>query len=149
MKRGPRGEFIYMSTTGKAHTWQPDGVIAIEMEMPDEAKTRMRFDLVPAEESANREFASRDGWVITELPGAGGGPSVVPYKFRWGRWFINLFFNFGHLAVWFVALWPILRFQWAQALGFAFVMWLVATLMLVPMLLEYAGSVAVSRREAA
>jgi hypothetical protein len=92
---------------------------------------------------------SRDGWVITERPGPDGGPSVVPYKFRWGRWVINLFFNFGHFAVWFIGLWLVLRFQWAQALGFAFVMWLIATLIVVPLLLEYAGGVAVNRREAA
>src|SRR5437016_14176846 len=105
----------------------------------------MRVDLVKSAEEANREFMRADGWVITELPGAGGGPHVVPYKFRWGRWFANLFFNFGHLVVWFLGLWVILRFQWAHALGFAVVMWLIVTLIFLPMLLGYAGLVAANR----
>jgi hypothetical protein len=147
LKRGPRGEFIYMSKVGKAHAWQPDGVIAIEIEKPDGSK--QRYDLIPTEESANREFVSKDGWVITELPGAGGGPGVVPYKFRWGRWFVNLFFNFGHFVVWFLGLWVILRFQWSHALGFAVVMWLAATLIFLPLLLGYAGTASANRREAA
>jgi hypothetical protein len=144
LKRESTTKFTYISRVGKPHPWQPDGVIAIEIQKPDESK--LRFDLVPTEESANRNFVSKDGWVITELPGAGGGPIVVPYKFRWGRWFINLFFNFGHLIVWFLGLWVILRFQWSHALGFAVVMWLAATLIYVPLLLEYAGTAAVSRR---
>jgi hypothetical protein len=136
-------KFHYEATTGAHHPWQPDGVIAIEIEKPDGVK--MRFDLAPLADGGNREFVSPDGWVITELSGQGGGPNVVPYKFRWGRWLLNLFFNFGHLAVWFLALWLLLRFQWTHALGLAVVLWLIFTVTVLPMLLGYSGLVALNR----
>ena len=56
--------------------------------------------------------------------------------FRWGQFLLNLFLNFGHLGLWFVCLWLVLRFQWTHALFGAAVIWLVMTLVVVPMLLE-------------
>jgi hypothetical protein len=38
-----------------------------------------------------------------------------------------------------------LRFQWAHALGLAFVIWLVMTLLVLPMLLAYAAEVSQAR----
>jgi hypothetical protein len=60
---------------------------------------------------------------------------------------LNLFFNFGHLIVWFLGLWLLLRFQWGHALGFAVVAWLVMTLTILPMLLSYAGAAASGNQE--
>ena len=46
----------------------------------------------------------------------------------------TIFLNVAHLLVWFAVLWPLLRFQWSHALGFAAVCWLLLTLALLPFL---------------
>jgi hypothetical protein len=48
--------------------------------------------------------------------------------------------NFGFLAVWFLCMWLLLRFQWSHALGLAFVAWLIS-LFVLPMLLTQAEKV--------
>lgn len=48
----------------------------------------------------------------------------------------NLVLNALHFAVWFAVLWPLLRFQWAHALGLAVVMWLLTTFAVLPVLFE-------------
>jgi hypothetical protein len=61
-------------------------------------------------------------------------------EFRWGAYFVNLLLNVLHLGVWFVCLWLLLRFQWAHALGLAFIFWLVMTLWVLPQVLSAAQS---------
>src|SRR5262245_10749108 len=56
--------------------------------------------------------------------------------FRWGQLFLSLFLNFLHLGLWFVCLWLVVRFQWTHALLGAIVIWVVMTVVVVPMLLE-------------
>ena len=51
-----------------------------------------------------------------------------------------------HRLLWFVGLWVLMRFQWGHALGLAFVMWLTVTLVILPMLLDTAGTVAMEKR---
>jgi hypothetical protein len=46
---------------------------------------------------------------------------------RGGGWFVRVLLNVLHLAVWFVVLWLLLRYQWPHALGLAVAMWLVMT----------------------
>jgi hypothetical protein len=58
----------------------------------------------------------------------------------------NLLLNFLHLAVWFVCLWLLLRFQWLHALGQALVLWIVTTVFVIPPLLNRAEEVAVARQ---
>jgi hypothetical protein len=54
-------------------------------------------------------------------------------------WLIaNLVLNGLHLAVWFVCLWLLLRFQWSHALGQAIVCWLAMTFLVLPGLLDRA-----------
>lgn len=54
---------------------------------------------------------------------------------------MSVLLNFGFLAVWFVCLWLLLRFQWSHALGLAVVFWLVMLLFIMPMLLRKAEEV--------
>ena len=61
---------------------------------------------------------------------------------RRGRLVWVILLNIVHLVVWFAVLWPILRFQWPHALGFAFVLWLVMTLAVVPILFDQAHKAA-------
>jgi hypothetical protein len=53
----------------------------------------------------------------------------------------NLVLNALHLAVWFVCLWLLLRFQWSHALGQAIVCWLAVTFLVLPGLLDRAEEV--------
>jgi hypothetical protein len=53
---------------------------------------------------------------------------------------VGLLLNFGLFIVWFVSLWLLLRFQWAHALGLAFVFWLIL-LFILPIILTKAESV--------
>jgi hypothetical protein len=65
--------------------------------------------------------------------------------FRWGLFLANLLLNALHLGAWFACIWLLLRFQWPHALGAAVVLWLGATLIVVPMLLAKTQKVAVDR----
>jgi hypothetical protein len=60
--------------------------------------------------------------------------------FHFGWMLGSLILNFGFLLVWFVSLWLLLRFQWAHALGLAFVIWLIS-LFVLPMILTQAEKV--------
>jgi hypothetical protein len=68
--------------------------------------------------------------------------------FRGGRFVGGVFLNFFFLAVWFVVLWLLLRFQWAHALGQAFVFWGVMLLFVLPPALTRVETVAKERAEA-
>lgn len=64
------------------------------------------------------------------------------YSTSRAAWFLVLFINLLHFAVWFAVLWPLLRFQWSHALGFAAICWLIVTLVLTPYMLGRARSAA-------
>jgi hypothetical protein len=66
-------------------------------------------------------------------------------SFRWGLFLGNLFLNALFLAVCFACLWLILRFQWTHALGLGVILWLVLSLVVVPMLLAKTQDVARQR----
>jgi hypothetical protein len=68
------------------------------------------------------------------------------YTVRWGRLIMSLVLNILHFAVWFVALWLLLRFQWAHALGLAAALWLVMTLAVLPMILDAAADRGAQKR---
>ena len=55
---------------------------------------------------------------------------------------MTLLLNFGFFLCCWLTLWLLLRFQWSHALGLGFVLWLVFTLSLLPMLLTRAAEVA-------
>lgn len=139
------------------HPWLPAGIGAIEMQATKEDPTKKRFvevppdqglfggklDLVDTKQLQYRQFRSDDGWVMQEFE---EGPTGLPFKRSWGRFLLNIFFNLAHFAAWFVGLWLILRYQWLHALGFAVVMWLAVTLLILPMMLGYAGEISEARR---
>src|SRR5262249_5142480 len=70
------------------------------------------------------------------------------FFFRWGLLLGNLLLNAGHLAVWFLCGWLLLRFQWSHALGLAAIFWLGMTLLIQPMLLSRTEEVARQRATA-
>jgi hypothetical protein len=148
-------KFQYIDADAKLPWSSSNDVIAIEIQPEGEpAKMRFdvlklqsgRFDLVDTNRGQYRQFVSSDGWVITEYE---EGPSGLPVRFRWSRFLLNVFFNAAHFGAWFLGLWFVLRYQWLHALGLAAVMWLVMTLVILPMMLGYAGQVSEARRSAA
>ncbi|MGL4550764.1 MAG: hypothetical protein ACRC33_06220 [Gemmataceae bacterium] len=69
--------------------------------------------------------------------------------FKAGNFVANVLLNLLMLGAWFVALWPVLRFQWAHAFGQAVVFWLVMMLFVMPSVLNVTESVAKARAKPA
>jgi hypothetical protein len=65
--------------------------------------------------------------------------------FKGGNFVFIVFLNVLVFVAWFGALWPILRFQWAHALGQAGIFWLVMLLFVMPPLTTWTESVAAAR----
>jgi hypothetical protein len=124
--------------------WNGSGVEAILIR-PEEGEIRFNLS-VPEEkrqQGAYRQFVSSDGWVITETE---TGPSDNPEKSQFGRLLLFFFVHAFHLVLWFVCLWLLLRFQWSHALMTALVLWIIASLIIVPMLVGYAADVSRARQ---
>jgi len=130
-----RGSDRYKNATTDQY-WNGTGVKAIELEHEGE---KFRFTESKIKTGQFPEYVNDQGWVMkfNDL-----GPTGIPTAFRTGRLLANLFFNFTHLALWFVGLWLLARFQWSHALGLGFCMWLLFTLAILPMMLEFAARVA-------
>ena len=129
---------------GKGERWLYGKAVAIEI--PEDGDVA-RYDLAKAEQDSEQEyrrFVSKEGWTVKEY---NSGPSGLPEAYQTSLWLGNLLLNGLHFALWFVCLWLILRFQWGHALGLAFVLWLVMTLLVVPMMLVRAGDAAQESRQ--
>jgi hypothetical protein len=123
----------------KGGPYLPTGVVALELERDGSI---IRFDKGVTEEGGYRFFESADGWVMKEYD---NGPTGIPSQSRWGRFLANLGLNLLHAALWLVCFWLLLQFRFNDALGFAFVITLVATVVLLPMILDQAAIVARER----
>jgi hypothetical protein len=55
---------------------------------------------------------------------------------HWGSLGLYFLLNVIFIALWFVALWPLLQFQWTHALGLAVVFFITAMIFVVPPLME-------------
>ena len=124
--------------------WNSAGVEAIIIQ-PSDGGPQVRYNPVPEEhrpQGAYRQFVSGDGWVITESE---TGPSDNPHKTRAVRIVIFLFLHAVHLALWFVCLWLLMRFQWGHALTAAFVLTITCAIIMLPMLVGYAMDVSRAR----
>ena len=133
---------IYQNDAGKP--WKQDNTIeAVILKLDD---GEMRFERVPEkrrEQGANREYVSKDGWVMEDY---GDGPTGLPVQFRFLRLVLFLFLLAFHFVLWFACLWLLMRFVWSHALAGAFVIWLAFTIIVLPLLLDYATEVARARR---
>ena len=130
---------------GNKH-WDHHIAQAIKLEYKNE---KLQFDLVkpPAGESQYdyRQFVcTKGGWVLTEY---NDGPDGIPTAFRYTLLLINLVLNSVHLALWIVCLWLLTRFFLGHAMLIGFILWLVTTLLLMPILLSYSGGVAQQQRQ--
>jgi hypothetical protein len=138
----PGHESYYVEASVLApRPWSSSGLEAIILKKGQESS---RFlPIAGGEGQYYQEYADEAGWIIRVFPD--GGPDR-PYAFRTGLFLGNLFLNFLHLALWFVAFGLVLRFQWGHALLLAIILWLVTTLAILPMLLDQAGTEAVRSR---
>ena len=118
---------------GKALPARPEKVIV------DDGGAAVAFE---PERDAQGHFRTQPGENLRYLDPAGRvmmeGELGEVSQFHWDVMLLNVLFNVLHLALWFAGLWLVLRFQWAHALGFAVCLWLVMTLLPVPMVLDYA-----------
>jgi len=131
-------KYEYKDTSAQ-RPWNGNGIEAIELEHQGEKFRFTRLDETKVSAGQFPEFISDQGWTMKVYE---SGPTGIPNMFDTGRFLANLFFNFTHLALWFVGLWLLARFQWSHALGIGFCMWLLFTLAFLPMMLEYAARVA-------
>jgi hypothetical protein len=121
--------YEYRKETSTGQEWRSTGVEAILLDV--DGKTH-RFNRTTTREGSYVEFVDDQGWTISEhSPGS-------PSRTRGSTILLTFVLNFLHLGVWFVCLWLLLRFQWAHALGLAFCLWLVVTLLIVPQIFQTA-----------
>jgi len=139
-KKDDQGFTVYRDTTVKHGTWQSQSIIAFEMEKTDGTKTR--FDFV--KDDAGGQYVSSDGWVMPMNKYE--SPTGIPRKFYFSRLVLNFVYNTAHFVAWFITLWLLMRYQMMHALGLAIVMWVITTLILLPIILALAAEVAMSRQ---
>jgi hypothetical protein len=116
---------------------ESEGLVEAIIWEEDGKKARFNLELPPGGKFKEGEMARyvEDGGqrrVLTEEDVRRGQQS----RFLWGRFVVNILLNVLFLVAWFLCLWLLLRFQWAHALGLAVVLWVVATLAVVPAVLD-------------
>lgn len=158
-ERRPAGNaFVFVDAEGNKWSRSSSGaMIAIIIEEGQgDNKTRRRFnaDLDDKGNFQTGQARGRDMEALKyrEVSGSGTIDERQPGKVirpRTGRLVGNIVLNLVHLALWWAAIWLLLRFQWSHAAGFAFVAWLAVTLALVPFLLGRARTAAHGRTKTA
>ena len=136
-----QNKYVYLEDTMAKRPWNHDAQ-AILLTFKDE---EYRFEPTPTSRGGTREYVSDKGGWVMKVYGE-DGPNGVPEVFRYGRFVANLLLNFVHFALWIVCMWLLLRFLLSHALLLAIGLWLVSTLILLPMLFSYAGKMSQQRR---
>lgn len=124
-----QGDNKYRNKRGKELPQRPLEIIASHKEGDPHI-------FMPAEKDGRRVYSEKDNPSRYMEETSIGQISI----FHFGWLVTGLLLNFGFLVVWFLCLWLLLRFQWAHALGLAFVAWLIS-LFVLPMILTQAEKV--------
>ena len=122
---------------------RPDRIVAVEggkehVYLPERDAKTGNFKVRTGESLRYYEEGNPSHYMVE-----GQWGRVADYHF--GRLVLDLFLNGLFLAVWWVVLWLLLRFQWSHALGLAVAFWAVMTLFVLPPLLTRAEEVARQR----
>jgi len=143
-KRGPGAAGFVEAGTGRPfHLNDSEMMTAAVVVRPDAALPPTRFDAVlvkdarsgartyPPKGDERRRFAEATGsrYVAVDEPGKLYAPSTAVVV-------LALLLNSALFVVWFAALWPVLQFAWAHALGLAAVFGLVTMLLVMPLLFK-------------
>jgi hypothetical protein len=116
----------------EAIIWEEDGKkVRFNLELPQDRTTRRTGKFNEGEQARYVEDGGQRR-VLTEDDVRRGQQS----RFLYGRLVVNILLSALFLVAWFLCLWLLLRFQWAHALGLAVVLWVVATLAVVPAVLD-------------
>lgn len=139
-KTGPQAHYEYHLKEDPGVLWRrEDAEGIVEAIIIEEGGQKCRF----------MAETTKDGKFKTPAPGfpvyreKGGKRRVMEQlgritTVRQGIWWANIFLNVFHMALWFVSLWLLLRFQWSHALGLTVALWLGMTLVVLPTLLAKA-----------
>jgi hypothetical protein len=151
--RSPREYHLNGQPSGKPLPSRPPSIIVVEggerYTFEPERDSKGNFKTRP---KASSWFGSAQTDPLRYIDGTGRVMEETSLgqivTFRGGRFFANLLLNIVFFAVWFVALWVLLRFQWPHALVQAAVFWVVMMLFILPPLLTRVEQVAKQREEA-
>lgn len=136
---GKAATFVEEGTTQTYKANTTDTMTAALLVKPDEGGNPMRFNAELKKDertgalnyTTDRRFVEAGGnrYIKADQPGVVYIPSS-------GVVAVSLLLNVALFAVWFVAFWPVLRFNWGHALGFAVVCGLVTMLLVMPLLFK-------------
>jgi hypothetical protein len=123
---------------------RPDKVIVIEGDKeylfePLASQRDAKGNYQIARGESLRYLNKETGWEMSETQ------MGQVYIFHGGWMMGNLLLNGLHLVVWFLCLWLLLQYQWPHAFGLALVCWVITTLVILPMVLKKAETVAQQR----
>jgi hypothetical protein len=143
LKPSARGHAYHKDKSDKPLPSRPDKIIVVEGD---------RHYVFEPERDADGHFKEERGQLhyrdkqsgLEMVEGQLGQVSL----YHTGWLVVDLLLNLVHLALWWVCLWLLLRFQWSHALGMAVVFWAVMTLCVVPMVLHCADEAAEPRAAA-
>lgn len=143
LRKNAQGQPDYRDDQNRPLPRHPDAVVI------DDGGEKVRFE---AERDQDKKFKLNQGQLRyldnrgREMSESNLGRLTIS---RPGRLAVNLLLNLLHLAVWFLCLWLLLRFQWTHALGLAVLFWLVLTFTVLPMILERVELLAAHRASTA
>src|SRR5262249_5519932 len=135
LRKDARGLPQFVGPNSRTLPARPTEIIIRE----DGEESHFKPDREAQKRDPNRTLTYRDekGRVMQE----GYLGELVPEK-QTGRTIIYLSLNLLHGVVWFVCLWPLMRFSLGQALLISVGCWLTMTLFVLPPILTQAGKVA-------
>lgn len=121
--------------TGRPWSRESNGIVEAVVVEEDGRKVRYQLDLPPGGKFKPDEparYVEEDGQhrVLTEYDVQRGQLTRTRRGLLLGYFLLNVLL----LAVWFAAVWLLLRFQWSHALGLAVVFWLATMLIVLPVL---------------
>jgi len=129
MRKDVQGRVGYFDSVGRELTGRPDAIIleeeGNEVVFAAQKDSNGKFQPDPGQPL---RYVAKDGRYIQE--GYWGRIS----SFRSGSLFVYFLISMLHLAAWFVALWPLMRFPWAQALGLSLALWAAHSLLFLPLM---------------
>jgi hypothetical protein len=133
-----RGRVVYRDADG--NPWQrtsASGMMTAIIVEENGEKHRFEAEMTPrgafkVDDSRPLRYIEQDGRRRVMTDDAIGEISTT----RYGVLFGNLLLNCAHLAIWFLCLWLLLRFQWPHALGLAAALWLAFALLVWPVVRE-------------